>query len=132
MVQHLLLSMVAPVFLALGAPVTLALRTLSGTPAPVLLAVLHRPPARLLASPLVSLPLFMVSIVRLYFTGWYQARLTNPFLHQMQHVHFVLVGCLFFWPIFGIDPVPGGSPTPAGCSRSSTPYPPTSSPDCRS
>ena len=28
MVQHMLLSMVAPVFLALGAPVTLALRTL--------------------------------------------------------------------------------------------------------
>ena len=33
MVQHMLLSMLVPLFLALGAPVTLALRTLPARPA---------------------------------------------------------------------------------------------------
>ena len=33
MIQHMVLSMVGPIFLALGAPVTLALRTLHGPPA---------------------------------------------------------------------------------------------------
>ena len=29
------------------------------------------------------------------------------YVHEMMHVHLVLVGCLFFWPLVGIDPVPG-------------------------
>lgn len=41
MVQHMLLAMVVPLALALGAPVTLALRTLPATPRRWLLAVLH-------------------------------------------------------------------------------------------
>ena len=28
------------------------------------------------------------------------------------HVHLVLVGCLFFWPLMGIDPVPGAGGLP--------------------
>ena len=32
-------------------------------------------------------------------------------VHMMQHM--VLVGCLFFWPLVGIDPVPGRSSYPA-------------------
>ena len=41
MVQHMVLSMVVPLSLALGAPVTLALRTLPRRPRGWLLAVLH-------------------------------------------------------------------------------------------
>lgn len=109
-VQHVILSMLAPVFLALGAPVTLALRTLAKRPRKGLLIVLHSRLARILAFPLVSLVLFAGSMVALYYTSWYEATLRNPFLHDMQHVHFVLVGCLFFWPLVGLDPVPGRLP----------------------
>ena len=28
-------------------------------------------------------------------------------MHEMMHVHLVLVGALFFWPLMGVDPVPG-------------------------
>ena len=41
MVQHMVLSMVVPLFLALGAPVTLMLRTLPPRPRRWLLALLH-------------------------------------------------------------------------------------------
>lgn len=109
-VQHMLLAMVAPVFFALGAPVTLALRVLPVRPRRQLLRLLHSLPARVLASPLVSLPLFMVTLVSLYFSGWYEATLRSEYLHEMQHIHFLLTGCLFFWPLFGIDPLPGRLP----------------------
>ncbi|HKD98005.1 MAG TPA: cytochrome c oxidase assembly protein, partial [Micromonosporaceae bacterium] len=33
--------------------------------------------------------------------------------HNLMHVHFILVGCLFFWPLLGIDPLPGRWPYPA-------------------
>ena len=28
-------------------------------------------------------------------------------VHELVHVHLVAVGCLFFWPLIGLDPVPG-------------------------
>src|SRR5690606_19165143 len=43
----------------------------------------------------------------LYFTDWYTASVTSDWVHEMTHVHMVAVGALFFWPLVGIDPVPG-------------------------
>ncbi|MCU1624789.1 MAG: Cytochrome c oxidase caa3 assembly factor (Caa3 CtaG) [Frankiales bacterium] len=107
MVQHMLLAMVAPVFLALGAPVTLALRTLPARSRRALLSVLHSRLARVVTFPAIPWLLFVVSPFALYFSGWYAATLDNRALHDLLHLHFVLVGCLFFWPIIGVDPVPG-------------------------
>lgn len=107
MVQHMILSMLVPMALALGAPVTLALRTLPRTPRRWLLAVLHSWPAKVLTFPPLTLLLYVVSPWALYFSGWYAATLHSAYLHEMMHIHLVLVGTLFFWPIIGIDPVPG-------------------------
>jgi cytochrome c oxidase assembly factor CtaG len=107
MVQHMLLSMVVPLALALGAPVTLALRTLPKRPRGVLLSVLHSRPARVLTFPPLTFLLFVLSPWVLYFTGWYDASLRHPYVHEMTHVHLVLIGSLFLWPMLGIDPVPG-------------------------
>lgn len=107
MVQHMVLAMVVPLALALGAPVTLALRTLPPRPRRWLLAVLHSRLARVLSFPPLALGLYIVSPWALYFTGWYPASLESTFVHEMMHVHLVLVGSLFFWPLMGVDPVPG-------------------------
>lgn len=107
MVQHMLLAMVAPVFLALGAPITLALRTLPRRPRKVLLSVLHSRVAKIVSFPAIPWLLFIGSPFALYFSGWYPATLTSTSLHDLLHLHFVLVGCFFFWPIIGIDPLPG-------------------------
>lgn len=107
MVQHMLLSMVATVFLALGAPITLALRTLPRGPRAVLLSVLHSRVARLLGFPLIPWVLYVASPFALYFSGWYEATLDSRVLHELLHLHFIAVGALFFWPLLGIDPVPG-------------------------
>jgi putative copper resistance protein D len=107
MVQHMVLSMVVPLFLALGAPVTLMLRTLPGTPRRWLLALLHSRVAAVLTFAPLTFLLFVISPWALYFTSWYDATLRSVPLHELMHVHLVLVGALFFWPLVGIDPVPG-------------------------
>lgn len=112
MVQHMLLQMVAPVFLALGAPITLALRTLHPRPRGFLVVALHSRVARVLSWPPVGAAAFALTPFLLYFTGWYQVTLTNDTMHQLQHVLFVLVGCMFTWPLLGIDPMPRRAPYP--------------------
>ena len=112
MVQHMMLSMVATVFLALGAPVTLALRTLPSRPRAVLLRLLHSRFAQIVSFPLLPWMLFVASPFALYFSGWYAATLDSAVLHELLHVHFLAVGSLFFWPLLGIDPIPGRSGHP--------------------
>jgi cytochrome c oxidase assembly factor CtaG len=107
MVQHMVLSMLVPMALALGAPVTLALRTLPPRPRRWLLVALHSRLARVVSFPPLTFLLYVISPWALYFSGWYPATLDSAYLHEMMHVHLVLVGCLFFWPIIGVDPVPG-------------------------
>ena len=107
MAQHMVLSMLVPLALALGAPVTLALRTLPRRPRRWLLAVLHSRVATVLSFPPLTLLLYVVSPWALYFSGWYAASLDSAALHELMHVHLVTVGALFFWPLVGVDPVPG-------------------------
>ena len=112
MIQHMVLAMVAPIFLALGAPVTLALRTLGGTPRRRLLAVVHSRVARVFTFPLVAYAIFVANPFVLYFTGLYRYTLEHEFAHELTHAHFILTGCLFFWPLLGLDPLPNRWPYP--------------------
>jgi len=113
MAQHMVLSMIAPIFLALGAPMTLALRTLRGGPRRRLLSVVHSRVARVLSFPLFAYAVFVVNPFVLYFTDLYRLTLDNTFAHEVVHAHFILTGCLFFWPLVGLDPLPGRWPYPA-------------------
>src|SRR5579859_2707877 len=105
-IQHLLLGMLAPVLLALGAPVTLALQASSRSTSRRLLRVLHSRPVSILTHPVTAWSLFGGSMFVLYFSGLYADTLHNVALHDLVHLEFVLVGCLFFWPVVGIDPTP--------------------------
>jgi putative copper resistance protein D len=107
MVQHMLLTMLVPLFLALGAPVTLMLRTLPRRPRGWLLAVLHSRIVAVLSFAPLTFLLFVISPWALYFTSWYDATLHSQLMHELMHVHLVVVGSLFFWPLVGVDPVPG-------------------------
>ena len=107
MAQHMILSMLTPLAMALGAPVTLALRTLPPNPRKWLLSVLHSRVAKVLCFPMIGFTLFVLSPWALYFSGWYDATLRSTGLHDLLHVHFIVVGSLFFWPLLGLDPVPG-------------------------
>ena len=107
MVQHMILMMVVPMFLALGAPVTLALRTLPPRPRTMLLAVLHSRLARVLTFAPLTLALFIATPFALYYSPFYELSLRSGFWHAFLHLHFIVIGALLMWPLMGIDPVPG-------------------------
>jgi len=103
-VQHMLLAMVAPPLLALGAPITLALQGGSRPVQERLLRALHSAPVTVLTHPVVTWVLFGGSLIALYATGLYPITLRHPWLHDLVHVHFLVTGMLFFWPVVGLDP----------------------------
>ncbi|MCX5066462.1 cytochrome c oxidase assembly protein [Micromonospora lupini] len=113
MVQHMVLSMVSPIFLALGAPMTLALRTLPVGPRKRLLAIVHSRVARVYSFPLVAFAIFVVNPFALYFSDLYRFTLEHAWAHELVHAHFIMTGCVFFWPLLGLDPLPGRWPYPA-------------------
>ena len=120
MAEHMILSMLVPILLVLGAPVTLALRALppagrAGPPGPRewLLAAVHSPWARFFTHPLVALPVFVGSYYVLYFSGLFAAALPVHGAHVFMNLHFLVTGLLFFWPLIGIDPAPRRLPPPA-------------------
>jgi putative copper resistance protein D len=105
-IQHIFIGMLAPIFLALSAPITLALQASNRQVQTTLLKVLHSRPARVLTNPLVTWPLYGISLFVLYFTNLYAYSVDHEVVHQLIHVHLLVVGCLFFWPAIAIDPMP--------------------------
>jgi putative membrane protein len=102
--QHILLGIVAPLLLALGAPGTLALQATHRSTQVNLLRVLHSRPARLVSHPVVVFALFSGTLFALYFSPLYELSLTNDVVHAWVHLHFLVVGSLFFWVTVGLDP----------------------------
>lgn len=120
MIAHMLLSMVAPIFLVLGAPATLALRTLPGprrpgefSPRKMLNDFLHSRFARIMTHPIVAASLFVGSLYVVYFTGLFEWLMLHHWGHVGMEVHFLLAGFLFYYVIIGVDPSPRRIPYPA-------------------
>ncbi|MFE7776881.1 cytochrome c oxidase assembly protein [Streptomyces sp. NPDC057445] len=112
MVQHMVISMVSPIVLLLGAPVTLALRALPVAgrgrkgPRELLLALLHSRYMRIVTHPAFTIPMFIASLYGLYFTPLFDFLMGSRPGHIAMMVHFLAVGLIFFWPIMGVDPGP--------------------------
>lgn len=112
MAQHMVLSMISPLLLLCGSPVTLALRALprgkgtAGVPRALLLDVLHSRFARFISNPLFTIPLFLASLYGVYFTPIFDDLMADPAGHQFMLAHFTVTGLLFFGPILGQDPWP--------------------------
>ena len=113
MTAHMVLGMIAPIGLVLGAPMTLVLRTLPqgrnsdergvrGS----LLAALHSKPGIFFTNPIVALAIFDGSLFALYFTDLFSVLMQSHTGHLFMSLHFLAAGYLFFSIIIGIDPNP--------------------------
>jgi cytochrome c oxidase assembly factor CtaG/putative copper export protein len=113
MLAHMVLGMVAPIGIVLGAPITLALRTLPqgrnseergvrGT----LIALLHSKVSGVFTNPVVILAIFDGSLFALYMTPLFGNLMQSHLGHLVMNIHFLLAGILFFHVIIGIDPNP--------------------------
>ncbi|GAA3579456.1 cytochrome c oxidase assembly protein [Nonomuraea rosea] len=110
-VQHVVLSVVAPVLLCLGAPVTLVSRATTATSqygnvGERLLAWRGTHPALLLAA--CTLPGLL-----LYGTAWLPWSLSAHGPHLLTGLLFLLTGLLTFWVAAGVDPLPRPFPPAA-------------------
>ncbi|MEN9622651.1 MAG: hypothetical protein RLZZ307_383 [Actinomycetota bacterium] len=113
MIAHMVIGMVAPIGLVLGAPITLALRTLPQGRTPeergvrgMLIALLHSRYSIVLTNPITALALFDGSLFVLYFTDLFGNLMQSHVGHLFMNLHFLLAGYLFFYVIIGIDPNP--------------------------
>jgi len=113
MAAHMLLSMLVPVLLVLGAPVTLALRALptagkGNPPGPRewLLDALHSKWSRFFTHPVVATVVFVAGFYGLYFGGIFDAAVSNHGAHVLMNLHFLMSGYLFYWVVIGVDPTP--------------------------
>jgi putative copper resistance protein D len=103
--QHVLLGMLGPFLLALGAPVTLAMQAAPRRTQRTIVRVVHSRPVRALGHPLVAGTLFGLSLFTLYFSPVYRWSVDQPVVHEAVHLHFFAVGAIFFWVTVGLDPV---------------------------
>jgi cytochrome c oxidase assembly factor CtaG len=102
--QHLLLAMVAAPLLALGAPITMLLMTVSTPARKRIVRVVHSLPVKIIGYPLIAWALFTLTLYGLYFSPLFDLTLRNPLVHDLVHLHFLAVGLLFWWPVVGVDP----------------------------
>jgi cytochrome c oxidase assembly factor CtaG/putative copper export protein len=107
--EHMLISVVAPVLLVLGGPMTLARRALPDDCAARdrLEALLAAPALRLSAHPAVAAVLVVGSPFLLYLTPAFSLLQPLGWLMPAITLWFLGVGWLFFWVIIGVDPAPG-------------------------
>lgn len=117
MIEHMILGMIAPIALVLGAPITLALRTLptgrsseEEGPRNILIRFLHSRYAKVMTNPVVALLIFDGSLFVLYFTGLFGTLMGSHLGHLIMNFHFLLAGALFFHVIVGVDPNPNRPP----------------------
>ena len=110
MVQHMTIATAVPVFLVLGTPVSLALRTLrrrtdgSDGPREWLLRLVHSLPVQLLGHPIVAAGMFIVSMVAFYYSSLFETSLESHTAHVLMTLHFLFAGYLFAEVVVGADP----------------------------
>ena len=112
MVQHMTLTMLAPIFLVMGAPATLALRALKPArgnergPREWLVWFLHSWITRVLTNPFYVFFVYVIGLYGLYMTPLFGWLMGSHVGHVLMQVHFVVSGYLFYWVLIGIDPRP--------------------------
>lgn len=112
MISHMALAMLAPVFLVLGGPITLALRVLPAAggrargPREWITWALHTPLTRFATHPAYVLFIYTVGLYGLYYTGLYAWLMSTHLGHFAMQVHFLAAGYLFYWVVIGVDAGP--------------------------
>ena len=118
MVDHMALTMVAPIFLVLGAPVTLALRALpargdgSRGLREWLLVFVHSRFSQLVTHPIFAAGNFAGSIVMFYYSDAFDYAMRDHVGHELMNLHFALTGYIFVLSMIGTDPLPRRAPYP--------------------
>jgi cytochrome c oxidase assembly factor CtaG len=105
-VQHLLLMVIAPPLLAMGAPMTLALQTSSRTVKVRLLHVLNSSAFKALTHPGLVWALYYFSMFAFFLTFALNFAMLHMWVMDLVNLAFLFTATLFWWPIIAVDPIP--------------------------
>lgn len=105
-VQHLLLMVVGPPLLALGAPSTLLLQTSSRAVKTRWLALLHSRVFGTVSHPLTVWALYYGAMYVFFLTPLVGFSMDHMALMDAINIGFLAGATLFWWPTVGIDPIP--------------------------
>ncbi|MEU5311207.1 cytochrome c oxidase assembly protein [Streptomyces sp. NPDC021562] len=111
-VQNILLDLVAPLGLALGDPLRLAVEALPAEAAAGVRRAMTGRVLRLLTFPLVSTALVLATELTVYFTPYFATALRVGWLHELMYLHLLVAGCLFVVPVLTREET-----LPAWCSH---------------
>jgi putative membrane protein len=106
MIQHLLLSLLAPPLLALGAPIALALRATRPATAKILSRLLRSDLVVVLSNPVVGWALFVGVGFAIHLTSLFDLALRSTVVHALEHALWLGAALVYWWPIVGRDPSP--------------------------
>ncbi|HEV7584178.1 MAG TPA: cytochrome c oxidase assembly protein [Solirubrobacteraceae bacterium] len=104
--QHLLLMLVAPALLILGAPVRLALAATRGEVRRGIASLLHARAVTALVHPAAGFLAFAAVVLATHLSGIYELALSDRRLHALEHAVYFWSGALFLAPLIGSDPLP--------------------------
>ncbi|MGH3437352.1 MAG: cytochrome c oxidase assembly protein [Sciscionella sp.] len=105
-VQVIVLFMIVPFGLALGAPATLARKAFSEDVQQRLDRALASLPVRLATHPAAGSVLMLTTLWLLYFTGWYPAMLRSGWLDVLTRLALLAIGFVYFYGRLQLDPAP--------------------------
>ena len=105
MIQHLLLIMVAPPLLVVGQPFTLLLHASRNPLHTWAKRVMRSRVLSFLTWPPFGFVAYVATVVGTHLTSLTGLILRNQLLHNAEHVLYLVVGYLFFLPIFGREPI---------------------------
>jgi putative copper resistance protein D len=105
MIQHLLLIMVAPALLVVGGPLTILVQATRGTTQGRVRGVLLSTPVGVVTHPLIGAAIYAIVIVATHLTSFMEQMMLHPWLHQAEHVLYLLGGYLFLLPLLGNEPI---------------------------
>lgn len=112
MIEHMTLTMIIPIFLVLGMPITLALKSLpvrtdgSWGPREWILWLIQSPWAKFFTNPVVAAANVAGSIVLFYFTPFFNWAVSQHPGHEFMIFHFLFAGYIFTAVMIGEDPLP--------------------------
>ena len=103
--QTILLLLLAPLFLVLGRPLTLAITVFPAAGRRIERAIRSRVARWLTFPAITTLALVAVPFV-MYFTTWYTAAFHSVTVRELTHLALLIPGFVFFWTLLRVDPVP--------------------------
>ncbi len=118
MIEHMALMAIAPLFLAIGSPVSLALQALaprrdgSRGIREWILVMVHSWFSKIVTHPLFAAANFSGSLILFYYSPAFDLAMKYHVGHELMIVHFTLTGYIFVQSMIGADPLPTRAPYP--------------------